>query len=212
MRRRGIRYPALTSLLDVLFLLLFAALVQSAALVEDAGAGPQSEAVAVADPVVIDAGPADAGPIDAAVADDRPIVDRALVRAQRALRHKTPIVVRLGQNTVTGVERVDLSGQVERIPFLVDLLEPSTDPDVVIEYRGHADPQRRICNLVPQAFPDLAMQDALVIIAPPVAIDSLPVALVKGMMADVRHCAAQGVTAVIEPDQTTEPSEDSHDR
>jgi hypothetical protein len=209
-RRPAPRYSSLTSLLDVLFILVFASLVQSAALVEGAAAEPvEAEQADDEAPAVVSEDP-DAGVpsivdeievVRDAALDHGELADRAVAELTESLRQREVLFARVSrEGTITAIERVD-GEQVSGLELEVPLLARVPDPDVAVRYLGERNPELRVCSVVRQTLERDDLDGALVIIVPEVGLGELVVALVDGLRRDQERCfgdeGALGV--VVEP-------------
>jgi len=188
-RRRGTTAPSsLTSLLDVLFILVFAALVRTASLREAAGE-PAAPAAAVTPP-----------PKPAAPAATDPRADlrrRALARLEASLHARQVIIVRIaGDGTVTAVEE----GTRQLTPS-IPLVARVGDPDVGQSYLGDASPDLRVCAIARRELGRRDLGDALVIVAPAVPLSAMTVARVEGRRRDEQRCTGDqnGLAVLLEP-------------
>jgi len=184
-RRHAYRRPDLTSLFDVLFIIIFASLIRAAA-VENAAAQAQKPPPAPVAPV------APLTPPDLAALRTRALADLEIQLATRS-----PLVIRVsGKGTVDAIE---IAGK--NIPLDVPLLEHSPDPDLGVAYLGERSAELRVCRiaLVQLAVPDLAPY--LVIVAPAVALADLPHALYVGLHRDIERCLAEqrGLATIVDP-------------
>ncbi|HUH03947.1 MAG TPA: hypothetical protein VML75_18250 [Kofleriaceae bacterium] len=200
MRRRGVQYGSLTSLLDELFILLFASLARAAGVVHDSAAAATAEPAA---PVA----PDPALPPDAGAPAPVPEPSRVELRAEaiaelaRGLELRQPVYVRISpEGAVIAIEVGTTPGTGDR-QVGVPLLERVPDPDVGISYLGDRSADLRVCSIVMHHLGRADLRHDLVIIAPEVPLGELPVALVVGLQRDQERCArdAQGVAIVIDP-------------
>ncbi|MEO6777622.1 MAG: hypothetical protein ABI467_32140 [Kofleriaceae bacterium] len=177
--RRARRHvpPDLTSLFDVLFIVIFAALIRAAA---------AQHALAAAE------APAKPAP-------PPPPLDPASLRARAAgeIAARATAIVRVSSaGLVTALEANGTS-----TPLDVPLLEPDTNPDIAVAYLGERSAELRVCRIaaVHLALPDLASW--LVIIAPARPLADLPHALVDGLRRDVERCVTEqhGLAVIVEP-------------
>ncbi len=130
-RRRVHRTPDLTSLLDVLFILIFASLIRTAAL-QNAEAEPPPPA---AKPVI-----ATPPPPPADIAELR---TRALANLDKQLATRKPLVIRVSsQGVIVAVE-----ADTRKLPLDVPLLEHSPDPDIGVAYLGERSAELRVCRV-----------------------------------------------------------------
>ncbi len=176
--------PDLTSLFDVLFIVIFAALIRAAA-------AQQALAAAQAPPPK----PKPAPP--PAVLDAASLHARALADVDRELAARPVVIVRIsGTGTITALES---GGTIT--PLDVPLLEHSPDPDVAIAYLGERSSELRVCRqaAVHLAVPDLS--HVLVVIAPDRRLEDLPHALFDGLRRDVDRCLAEqrGLAVLVAP-------------
>ncbi len=199
MRRRRSQPSSLISLLDVLFILVFASMAQAASLRESAeesrAAEPEVTEPEIEPVASIDAGAADAG--SAATRDELRLA--ALETLEQSLRERTAIFVRVSATgIVTAIER----GTSEpEIALTVPLVERVADPNVRLDYSGRLDPEQRICSLVRRELGLDSLADYLIVIVPSTAIYELPVALALGLRRDAEECmaAADAPAAIVPP-------------
>ena len=176
-RRRHVP-PDLTSLFDVLFIVIFAALIRAAA---------AQQAVAAPPPPPHVPKPLDPASLHA----------RAITTIDRDLAARDTTIARIHTDgTLVALETRDKTTALD-----VPLLEHSTDPDVAIAYLGERSTELRICRIVALhlGVPDLAGK--LVIFAPAQKLADLPHALFDGLRRDVDRCLAEqhGLAVVVEP-------------
>ncbi len=177
-RRRQHVPPDLTSLFDVLFIVIFAALIRAAAAEHAAAAAEQPKRAP--EPVK----PLDPGSLHA--------------RALAELATRPAIVVRVSEaGTITAIEA---DGKVQ--PLDAPLLEQSADPDIALAYLGDRSEELRVCRIAALhlARPDLG--GALVIIAPARALADLPHALYDGLHRDLDRCLVEqhGLAVLVDPE------------
>jgi hypothetical protein len=188
-RRRFVHTaPDLTSLFDVLFILIFAALIRTAA-VQQAAAQP---AAPPPRPVPPPARLANAELHAAALAD-----------LGNQLASRPFVVVRIAaKGSITALEIGD-----KPTPLDTPLLEHSPDPDIGLAYLGDRAAELRICRLiaVQVGVPDLARY--LVILAPDVHLADLPHALYEGLRRDIDRCLSdqQALAVLVDPSVHTPP-------
>lgn len=180
-RRHMRRPPDLTSLFDVLFIVVFAALIRAAA-VENAAAHPPQ----VARPSAPAVAPAVAA-----------LRQRALIDLDAELASRTPLVVRITRDGT--IDTLDVGGKQLRLG--TPLLEPSPDPDVVVAYRGDRSAELRICRIAALQLGIAELSRYLVIMAPAQPLDDLPHALYGGLHRDVDRCLSEqrGLAALVDP-------------
>lgn len=191
--RRRRRAAELTPLLDVLFILLFATLVQTRHAAEGGAPAGMSDAgvdaASAADAGIVDAGPAagaadadrgDAGASDAGGHETRAHRRAALIAG--SVRYRDVLVVEVSAaGDVVGRARwrdgVLLSK--ERLHHRLLREVPPEESDMGIEYRGDSRPEHRLCQIalasIDLATPDLATPD---LAAPDLATPDLDRALV----------------------------------
>lgn len=227
-RRRQRRAPELTPLIDVLFILLFASLIQARSAVKE------SRAQRAEDPIVataadestdagpVDAGPADAGPVDAGPLDARtgdagPVDASApapepehLLRSRslattmvQSVRERSSFVVEIrSDGYVTSIARW-LDGQEmtrERAAhrLIVPVLPHQSDAELSYLGTGHAG---RLCPWIRSRADAQADTDLLIFVILDVPIDDLPLALSRGLKEDLSDCfdIARGVVIFVQP-------------
>jgi hypothetical protein len=174
--RRHVRVPPdLTSLFDVLFIVIFAALIRAAA-VQQAAAKPAPPAPPVhLEPTVLQQ------------------------RAAAELSTRPTIIVRVsGAGEITALEQ---NGKVS--PTEVPLVQKSADPDVALGYLGDRDTNLHVCHVAATylRMNDLAQQ--LVIIAVDRPLADLPHALYEGLRRDVDRCWSEqhGLAVIVDAKQ-----------
>lgn len=177
-RRYVRRPPDLTSLFDVMFIVVFVALIRAAA-----AETPKPEP-ARPTPVVV---PQPASAIRTA----------ALETLNKELAGRTSVVVRVSaEGKITALE---LGAEVR--PLDIPLLELSADPDAAIAYLGDRSAELRVCRVVAVhlGVPDLAQY--LVIVAPAVPLADLKRALHRGLHDDLLRCLSDqhGIATIIDP-------------
>lgn len=185
----------MTSLIDVLFILVFASLVQTAAARKSASTSPTPAPTPtpapVAAPVIVDAGaPLDAGPL---VTDRGALRDQALSALATSLAIRPVLIARVTRDgMLTALELPDRT-----IALGVPLLERVPDRDVVVAYLGDRSPDLQICRIASLRLGE-DLHPYLVVIAPEVGLADLQVALVTGLAHDAARCQRdQGVAAVV---------------
>jgi hypothetical protein len=185
-RRRVRQPPDLTSLFDVLFIVVFAALIRAAA-VENAAAHPTSAPPAPP--------PRPRAPeLPAQVAALR---QRALADLDAALAARTPLVVRITRDGT--IEALEVEGK--RIALVLPLLEHSPDPAIGVTYAGDRSAELQVCRIAALHLGAAELSRYLVIMAPAVALDDLPAALLYGLRDDVDRCQSEqhGLAALVDP-------------
>ncbi|MEO8551984.1 MAG: hypothetical protein ABI678_18535 [Kofleriaceae bacterium] len=182
MRRSRRRHtpPDLTSLFDVLFIVIFAALIRAAAS-QAAAAHPPSPPVK----------PAPA-PLDPAS-----LHARAVAEVDRDLAARDAVILRISiAGTVTALEHDHVV-----TPLDVPLLEHDADPDVAISYLGERSAELRLCRIAALHVGATDLSQQLVIFAPAAPLADLPHALFDGLHRDVERCLNEqhGLAVVVEP-------------
>jgi hypothetical protein len=179
------RPPDLTSLFDVLFIVVFAVLIR--------GAAVQQEAEAQAKPKPAPVAPPEPPPDLAALRE------RALAAVASSVAERQPLVARISSDDgkLVGLEIAD-----KKFALDVALLEHSPDPDVAVAYLGDRSADQRLCRVATLhlTVPDLAA--FLVIVAPDKPLADLPHALHDGLRRDAERCFAdhKGIAVVIGPE------------
>jgi len=182
--RRGRRHlrvpPDLTSLFDVLFIVIFAALIRAA------GAQAQAQAAQKPPPVVT--------PVKL---DPASLQARALAQLDTTLRARPTIIVRV--SAAGSITAIESSGKT--LALDTPLLERSPDPDIALTYLGDRAADLRLCRV---AALDLGVADLatyLVIVAPERRLADLPHALFDGLHRDLDRCLVEqhALAALVEP-------------
>ena len=228
-RRRHKRASELTSLIDVLFILLFASLVQArdsmereeaaGALVVDAGL---PDAMPDAGPP--DARPPDAGPADAAAAGPGDEAARVADVHREHARRLSALVAGAVHGREVFVVEVAATGYAVEIRHWREgalvrrqavqhrlVAVPADAPSEFAEYLGEDQPWQRLCPLVlaslAQPQPDLGR--ALVVITVDAPLADLSLALRNGLERDAALCLqdAGGIAILLDPAQPTPWSE-----
>jgi hypothetical protein len=183
-RRHVRRPPDLTSLFDVLFIVVFAALIRAAA-VEQAAAHP----------------PAPRPPTRSTAPVTPPAIaalrQRALADLDAALASRTALVVRITRDGT--IDALELEGK--RIALDAPLLEHSPDPDVVVAYLGDRSAELRVCRIAALHLGAPELSRYLVILAPALPLADLPHALFDGLHRDLDRCLTEqhGLAALVDP-------------
>lgn len=184
--RRHVRVPPdLTSLFDVLFIVIFAALIRAAA-VEQSAAQAATPKPAPA-PVKLERSQLQAA---------------ALADLGKQLAARPYVVVRVAGGAIAALEVGDKVIEVN-----APLLEHSPDPDIALAYLGDRAAELRVCRViaVQLGVPDLATY--LVIIAPDKHLPDLPHALYEGLRRDIDRCLAdqQALAVLVDPSVEATP-------
>lgn len=173
-RRQRLMPPDLTSLFDVLFIVVFAALIRAAA----AQKAPPPEPV----PVVT---PPPAPPPDVAALHDQALADLAARR---------PLVLRVSADGV--LHQLEADGKDTTLD--APLLEHVPDPDIAIAYLGDRSADLHVCKQAALHLGVVDLRPYLVIIAPDAPLADLPHALFDGLRRDADRCLADaGAVAVV---------------
>jgi hypothetical protein len=188
-RRRFVHAPPdLTSLFDVLFILIFAALIRTAAVQQAAATPAPPPAKPTLPPVQL----ANAQLHAAALAD-----------LGKQLSSRPFVVVRIaGKGSITGLELGD-----KPIALDTPLLEHNPDPDVDVAYLGDRAAELRICRLIAVQLGVTDLARYLVILAPDVNLPDLPHALYEGLRRDIDRCLAdqQALAVLVDPSVQAKP-------
>ena len=184
-RRRVRRPPDLTSLFDVLFIVVFVALIRAAA--------AQNAADAAMQPIP-PMQPPEPPPPPAEVAV---LKERALANLAAELAGRSPLVIRVSEAGV--VDKLEADGK--QLALDVPLLQHDPDPMVRKTYVGDRSAQLRICRV---AALHLGIEDLaryVVIIAPARAPADLSDALIGGLERDVSRCLVEqrGIATIVPP-------------
>jgi hypothetical protein len=186
-RRNPRMPPDLTSLLDVLFILIFAALIRAAA------ADQAAEASAKPSPPQPPPMPLDPQSLRA----------RALADLGSNLAARPSVVLRVSaKGTITTFESQGKASALD-----APLLEHSPDPDVAVSYLGDRSAELRICHVAALHLGASDLGNYLVIIAPEKLLADLPHALFDGLHRDVDRCMTDqhGIAVIVDP-TATKPS------
>jgi hypothetical protein len=173
--------PDLTSLFDVLFIVIFAALIRAAA-VQQAAAQP---------PVPTPQPPSP--PVKVEVAQLRA---QAVATVSSDIASRPTVIVRISTaGNVTSIE----GDKTETLDS--PLLEHSPDPDIALAYLGDRAAELRICRIVAVHLAQADLAHHLVILAPEKPLADLPHALVEGLRRDVERCLhdQQGMAVIVDP-------------
>lgn len=224
--RRSVHgYSSLVSLLDVLFILVFASSIQAAAALSttseavpakadagiDAGAdidaGPVIDAGQISGPemaadagLVGDAG--DGGLTTASLSPSRgQVFQQAVTNLTLGLKQRGVVYAKVSATgVVTTVDRAR-AGEAVHLGLGAPLLERVPDPDVALAYLGDRAPELRVCAIVKERLGTDDLAGTLVVILPEVALAELPVALVRGLERDQQRCLDDqgGIAVLVDP-------------
>jgi hypothetical protein len=175
--------PDLTSLLDVLFILIFAALIKSTA----TAPAEAKQAPPNPNPGPIAPGP----PAELAV-----LRTHALANLDRELALRKPLVIRVSSKGV--IEMLEADGK--NLPLDVPLLEFSPDRDIGISYLGERSAELRLCRIAAVHLQVPTLAGYLVIVAPAGALADLPHALYQGLHRDLDRCLTdqRGLATIVD--------------
>ncbi len=191
MRRRGSQPSgSLTSLLDILFIIVFASLVQSTARGEERGVTAAEEEAPPVDDTAALVTPAGPAPLAA--------LREAAVSATKQHVETAPLVaVRVSADGTI----VDVEWAGETRALGLPLLERVPDPDIAVAYLGDRAPALRLCGVVAHELRVADLAGHVVVIAPAVPLGELSVALVAGLRRDVTRCQTeqQAMAVIVEP-------------
>jgi hypothetical protein len=181
-RRRVRRPPDLTSLFDVLFIVVFVALIYGATAQRAAEEATRPKPRAAEPP---------APPAKVAV-----LQKQALAAISNDLASYTPVVVRVSETgVVTAIEG-------ERVIKLdAPLLEASLDPDLEQSYLPDRAADLRLCKLVALHLKLTDLSKHLVIVAPAVGRARRTIGLNEGLDRDVGRCMTEqhAIASIVEP-------------
>ena len=191
MRRRTPPAGSLVSLLDVLFILVFASLVQS-----HARGSAKAE-------TVTDAGQAPAVPVPVAPpvpAPPRPLAevrDAAVAVAAKQVAGAPLIVARIGaDNVLTEIERTN-DKRTDGVP----LIERSTDPDLPPIYLGDRSPAMQVCGVIARELRVDDLTGHVIVIEPALPAAQRQVKLNEGLERDLVRCMQRqhAMALIVEP-------------
>lgn len=223
MKRRARLAPeSLTSLVDVLFILVFAALVQRAG-----ATATGAPAVGAAPATEVAPAPAQASPDWAPPAQAKELRRQAERELTERLRERPAVVARVSaRGVLTSLEisagssatlaalllaaagadagaaagdASDAGAAVRRLALELPLIEKVADPDVGVGYIADRDPARHLCDVAAARLGPLAQ--SLVILTVDAPLSELMVALVAGLRRDVEHCltAHRAAAVLLDP-------------
>jgi len=185
-RRRVRRPPDLTSLFDVLFIVVFVALIRAAA-------AQKAEAEAKRPPPPPPTKPQPPAPPP----DVAALRERALANLGAELAARTPLVIRISAGNV--VEQLEADGR--QVALDVPLLEETRDPDVPLAYLGDRSAALQLCAVAATHLGTPDLSHYLVIVAPARSLSDLPVVLVEGLHHDFDRCLIdqRGLATLVSP-------------
>jgi hypothetical protein len=189
-KRRVAAAGSLVSLLDVLFVLVFASLVQSHA----RGAAARAEAAPAEEPV-------SAPPAPVVPAPPMPLAevrDAAAAAAAQQVAGAPLIVARIDEGG--GLSELEWADGKRAIG--VPLIERSVDPDVPPAYLGDRSAALQICGVVARERRAADLAGHVIVIAPVLAAKDRLVVLNEGLKRDVARCLReqQAMAVIVEPE------------
>lgn len=194
MRRRPVaQYAPLTSLLDVLFILVFASLIYSASL-EASQKKKEAEPTKAEPPAVA------LTPGQVAIDPER-LRKVAVAEILAGLESRQAVVARVGPDgRLRQLERRQ-DGKPLVTPVELPLVERVPDPDVNLVYLGERSPDLRLCSLVRLQLGAADLADTMVIVALDVPLEQMSVALARGLKRDADRCTGdqRGVAVLLDP-------------
>jgi hypothetical protein len=181
-RARARNRPDLSSLFDVMFIVVFVALIRAASAQQEAAHAaappppppPPPPAVKIVPPTV---------PVDVAA-----LRTQALAHLDANLAARTPLVLRVtGEGKLVSI----VAGGAAPIAVDVALLAPDPDPDIAVRYVGDRSSELRLCRIaaVHLAVPDLAAHLVIVALDRPLA--ALDHVLFAGLHRDLDRCLVE---------------------
>lgn len=202
--RRAIRAPDMTSLFDVLFILVFVSLVNVGV---NHTAAEEAEAKTKQAEAALASAQASASAAASAAPSARPSASVAPSSA--------PPPVDLSARSATILVRIDKDGvlrAIERDGNVVDVNEPLLmkvdDPDVAFEYRGDRSRDHRICAIVVDKLGLAELSHFIVIITTPESDAMTNLILGRGINNDRLRCAdEQKGFAVLAPGSAKAPGD-----
>lgn len=204
MRRRVYQASSLTSMIDVLFILVFASLAYAqsrpdAEAAEPDGEEPVADSAPDATPDPGDPEHSDAGPPPAESNEHGEVRTRAVAAAIERLRGGGVIVVRIA---AAGELYAIETAPGDRLEVGVPLLERVANRDVNLAYLGDRSADFQLCSIVERYR---RVDDHLIAVTPDRPLADLPLNLVEGIRRDLDRCRALGGLAVIVEPPTGAP-------
>jgi len=193
-RRRTQPAGSLVSLLDVLFILVFASLVQS-----HARGSVAAETVTSAAPVPVPVAP----PVPAPPQPLAHLRDAAVAVAAQQVAGAPLIVARVGaDNTLT-----ELVWENQTRALASPLLEPSTDRNLPPAYHGDRSPALQVCGVIARELRVEDLTGHVVVIAPALPDQQRQVKLNEGLERDLVRCMQQqhAMALIVEPKPAAPP-------
>ncbi len=182
-RRRVRRPPDLTSLFDVLFIVVFVALIRAAAAEHAVAAAKEPPKPLTPPPKPV--------PVEIAT-----LKQQALTNISTELAGRAPLIVRISETGV--ITQIEVDGK--KLALDLPLLVHDPDPTIRIAYQGDRSAQLRACRIAALQL-DLDLANYVVIFAPVRAKAELPHALIAGLERDVARCLAdqRAIATIVEP-------------
>lgn len=223
-RRRRKRAAELTALIDVLFILLFAALIQArgAGSAEPVPVAPARVDAGAADASVPDAPAADVAPADAAPADAAPLrthIDQARELAMtvaRAVRGQPVYIAEVGARGELLVITRFVDGREGRRDLMQQPLVrvvPPAESDQELSYIGQEDPGQMVCSLVRARMVPGAphLDQALIIVITAEPVESMPMVLYDGLKKEAAECFTRqrGSLFIMSPGEAMEKNDET---
>jgi hypothetical protein len=180
-RRHIRRPPDLTSLFDVLFIVVFVALIRAAAAQHAAAQVPKPPEVVPPQP-----------PPEVAV-----LREHALASLKTELDGRTPLVIRISdKGTISELESTD-----KKLALDVPLLEHSPDPDQRISYLGDRSVELRLCRIAAVHLELADLSKHLVIVSPVQTARAIQHTLSEGLHRDLTRCLIEqrGIATIVDP-------------
>jgi hypothetical protein len=198
--RRRIRLPPdLTSLFDVLFIVVFVALIRAAAAQQAAETPPP--------PVEPKPEPKPAPQPPQPPPDVAALRTRALATFGAELASRTPLVIRVAvaladdADAVARTRITAIEADGKRVAVDVALLELSADADIEVAYLGERSADQRLCRVASLRLgvPNLARY--LVIVSPDRPLSDGKYALRDGILRDLDRCYLEqrGLATIVPP-------------
>jgi len=197
-QRRPVRYAELTSLIDVMFILLFAATIHASATGEPSAPAARIAARGASSHT----GTGTARPGATRLAPDASAIaaprsrdfdadrERALSELARGLTVRPVVVARVSpEGAVVAIEH-SVGGRVEHLSLAIPLVARVSDPDIVLSYLGDRSRELRVCGIVAMTLHRERFNDEIIAIVPDIPIEQMTVALARGLARDAEHCFA----------------------
>jgi hypothetical protein len=200
----------MTSLADVMFILVFASLIYSAGLEQRAR---EAEAMPVqaaqeeeAAPIVLSP-PELFDPSAPPRRDAEQLRRAALTQVMTGLEGRGAVVVRVARDGQLRAMERRLGDETVSTPLALPLVERVPDPDVGLVYLAERQDGMSLCTLLRLHMGTTDLSDSLVIITPDVPFEELSVALARGLQRDTERCLAdqRGIAVIVDPRADTAP-------